>query len=803
MTQKHNLIAATLTALTLLLSTAALRAQDPPMPDPAAAAPVDAPAAAVPGAAATPAPATVPALPQPPDPAVDTIVDSNPKTPAELLRAAAILVDLNRPDLAKKYLQQMAATPADEKSLADAALQLDPAALMRLAVNKDLQPEARTLVDAVMAAGAKASRNPQRLQVEINQLNDPSPAVRREAMSKILAAHDDAVPSLVVALGDPNRAQLFPKIEEALMGIGAQAVPPLSAALLSDNPYQVKNVIRALDRIGSRDAVIFLVGPATAEHYPPEVRQAARAALADLLGIKDPTPKDAITLLRSNVERILNNERPVMVNGEGKVEQWYWDPTIKAPVKEAVPVSVAVASQAARLASDLLALDPQNPKVTQLFLISTLDELAGRTPPDAPLDMNSPVVKRAIALGPAKIEDALSAAMSRDRLDGARAMAEILGNIGNASLLGATDGEVRPLVRAVAQGDRRLRFAAAEAIMKFKPQVQFAGSSHLMGALVFLADSPGVRRAVVAFPTERIGMQLSTLLGSLGYEVDWISDGHKCLLQSQCSGDYELILLTGRIDHAPVWVTIQQLRHEPASARLPIGLMAEPGDIPYLESVASEDGSNRSPPRSRMTTELDGGIDKALPDSEFGDGSLTTVFERPTTPEAMKFFVDRLVAKAGGYVVSPSVRQKQALAALGWLKQLNEANPVVFALRPYETTLLRTLENSITSTGAATLLAMIGSHHAQQALLDLSNNSAKPLELRQAAAAAFSQAVRTRGIQLTSREIEDQYVRYNLSATEEPAVQQLLALILDAIEAPTRAVREKASLPTPLTQALN
>lgn len=786
----------------VLLPTAIVCAQDPPVPDPAADAPVAiAPAAAAPGAVA-PVP-VAPAVQFQPDPAVDTIVESNPKTPAELLRAAAILVDLNRPDLAKKYLQQMAATPGDEKSLADAALQLDPAVLLRLAVNKDLQPEARTLVDAVMAAGAKAARNPQRLQTEINQLNDPSPMVRREAMSKILSAHDDAVPSLVVALGDPNRAQLIPKIEEALMGIGAQAVPPLSAALLSDNAYQVRNVIRALDRIGSRDAVIFLVGPATAEHYPPEVRQAARAALAGLLGVKDPTPKEAITLLRSNVERILNNERPVIVNADGKVEQWYWDRTIKAPVKEAVPISVAVTSQAARLADDLLTLDPQDPKVSQLFLISTLDELAGRTPPDAPLDMKSPIVTRAISFGPAKLEDALSAAMSRDRLDAARAIAEILGNIGNASLLASTDSEVRPLVRAVSQGDRRLRFAAAEAIMKFKPQGQFAGSGHLMEALVFFADSPGVRRAVVAFPTERIGMQLATLLGSMGYEVDWISDGHKAFLTSQKSGDYELILLSGRIDHPPVWVALQQIRHEPATARLPIGLMAEPGDISYLESVASEDGSNRSPPVSRMTTEIDGGIDKALPNSEFGNGSLTTVFDRPITPEAMTFFVNRLVAKAGRYVVPPSVRQKQAVAALGWLKELNEANPVVFALRPYETTLIRALGNPITSTGAGTLLAMIGSHRAQQALLDVANNSAGPLDLRQAAAVAFSQAVRTRGIQLTSREIEDQYARYNLSATEEPVVQQLLALILDAIEAPTKSTREKASLPTPLTQALN
>src|SRR5262245_28480512 len=59
--------------------------------------------AAIPEAGAAPPAAP---LAVKPDPAVDTIVDSNPQTPGELLRAAGILADLGRADLAKRYLQQ-------------------------------------------------------------------------------------------------------------------------------------------------------------------------------------------------------------------------------------------------------------------------------------------------------------------------------------------------------------------------------------------------------------------------------------------------------------------------------------------------------------------------------------------------------------------------------------------------------------------------------------------------------------------------------------------------------------------------
>ncbi len=719
---------------------------------------------------------------------MDTIVDSNPQTPAQLLRAALLLVDLDRVDLAKKYLQQMAAGKFDDIALAEAAWHLDPAMLMRLAVNKDLQPEGTQLSDAVLAAAAKIERDPQRLQTEIKTLADPSHTIRLSALSRILAANESAVPALIVALADKSNSAIYPTLKETLVRIGPQAVAALVTALQSGDPTLVVRVTDVLSQIGSRDAVIYLAAPATSEFYPAEVREAARAALEDIQGVRNPTREDAIKILTKEIERYQQHTRPLNRDHAGNVDVWHWDGSIKAPVREWLPADQAEAAIAARsLGLDLLRLAPDDRLAKRLVTLSTLDYItltAGLDNAARRIELQRGF--NFTAADRPTIEDTLAYAMATGHLPAAIAAAEVLGNIGDATLLQATDGIVRPLVKAVGQGDRRLRFAAADAIMKLKPTQQFAGSSDLLEALAFFADSPGIRRAVVAFPTERISAQLATLLGTLGFQVDIVSNGHRAYLQALSSGDYELMLLSGRIDHPPVWVTLQQLRHEPATARMPIGLLAEPGDLPYLQSVAAEDGSNRSPPRSRDILVGPNGHIFSYADSEFGDGRFTAVFERPITPEAMRFFVERLAQQTAGAVVPSNIREQQALVSLQWLKQLNEISPCDYNLRPFEATFVSALSRPATGTAAAELLALNGSHTAQKALVDLANSSIQPLEMRQSAAAAFSAAVRKFGIQLTTGEIQSQYDRYNLSSKDEPAVQQLLALILDAIELSTR-----------------
>jgi hypothetical protein len=252
------------------------------------------------------------------------------------------------------------------------------------------------------------------------------------------------------------------------------------------------------------------------------------------------------------------------------------------------------------------------------------------------------------------------------------------------------------------------------------------------------------------------------MLAGLGYEADAVTNSRRAYLQATSCGDYELVLLSGPLDRPPVWVLTQELRRDPRTAGLPIALLTEDviGDVDRLESITDGD------PRA-------------------------AVFKRPMAPAEMKFHVERFVAAASDEIVPSAVREQQALAALDWLKKLNELSPKDFDIRPYEAVLTRALHRPITSDAAADLLVLIGSHAAQRSLTEIANTPSQPLAMRETAAAAFSRAVRKYGIQLTSKEIVHQYDRYNQSMLEDPPTQQLLGLMLDAIEAPTKESAEK------------
>ncbi len=125
------------------------------------------------------------------------------------------------------------------------------------------------------------------------------------------------------------------------------------------------------------------------------------------------------------------------------------------------------------------------------------------------------------------------------------------------------------------------------------------------------------------------------------------------------------------------------------------------------------------------------------------------------------------IGRAGLALVLAEVRQQQAFAATEWLKELNAASPNDFSLFPYKAQLKRMEFRPVTSAAAAEMLADLGKQTAQESLVDLANTASEPLGMRQAAAAAFSEAVRKHGILLTTGEIRHQYDRYNQSVAED------------------------------------
>ena len=101
---------------------------------------------------------------------------------------------------------------------------------------------------------------------------------------------------------------------------------------------------------------------------------------------------------------------------------------------------------------------------------------------------------------------------------------------------------------------------------------------------------------------------------------------------------------------------------------------------------------------------------------------------------------------------------------------------------------------------AIIVLSNLGTRASQQALVDLASRAANSVPLRKSAAVAFNLNVQQFGLLLSQDSIRQQYLRYQQSASQDAAAQQVLADVLGTIESrATHSALEaarKASRPT-------
>jgi hypothetical protein len=83
-------------------------------------------------------------------------------------------------------------------------------------------------------------------------------------------------------------------------------------------------------------------------------------------------------------------------------------------------------------------------------------------------------------------------------------------------------------------------------------------------------------------------------------------------------------------------------------------------------------------------------------------------------------------------------------------------------------------------------LAKLPSATGQQEMANLATLRTTPIALRRELAKAFDESIARFGVLLTSDQIVAQYERYNLSVDADTDTQQVLGLLLDSLEKPTR-----------------
>lgn len=736
------------------------------------------------------------------DPVVLTLRETNPKTAEQLGRAARVMLDYGRADEARRYLQALSALKLDDQAWSTLQTRLGSDLFLRWTREEAIQPEGAELGRAALAAIKRLSSDSGRLRQLIVGLTSENPQTRREAQLGLYDAGVDAVPHLVVVLADPRRLDEHEAVAQLLVKLGNQTIEPLVGVLESDDEGLRSRVIPILGSLRARRATAYLLQSSLAPQSSAELRQAARMALTMIVGA-EATLNQAQLFLTKRIRGHLQGDPPVALDADDQGELWHWDAAKKVPVARRYPAHQLAIVEATRLARELYRLAPDAVENRRLYLMTALEEEKSLAGPDQPLPRDGAAAKSLVALGVDALEDGLAFAMKQNRPLAATAITELLGDIGSAALLEAPGGKNRPLSDALGHRDRRLRFAAVEAVMKFNPRKPYAGASYVSDSLGFFASTVGQRRVLVGHPRGDDAQTLVGLLRGLGFEADQATTGRGLMVRGIKNPDYEYLLLSDKIDNPPVRELIQALRQDVHTAELPIGLLAE---------LAKPEEADVSGARSTYRDTTRPVTDPLVRAERLADGdSRTVAAPRPYDADGMQYVLQRLEKTVGRGAVTRDERVRQATKCLEWLGKIAadlELDTIYEVARqqPRIETALKTPE---LAGRAAIVLGQLGTPTSQVALLDVASEAGRTVEEREAAVAALRTAIKRRGLRLTREEILRQYDRYNKSETLDRDTQRILGDLLDAIEEPTKPATDadqtlgKESEPQAVTEPAN
>jgi len=729
---------------------------------PAAGAPA-APAAEDPFAAGAADPGA--AKPKPADAAglereplvIQQLRDSNPSTPEAILRAAYAVLQFGRPDEAKIYLARFLDAKFPDADLAESANRVGSGLLINLSRDAQVQPEGKEVADAVFAAAAKVVRDPTYLDAQIKRLSAPELAVRQSALSRLDASGSHVVTPILRVMADASRDSEHRYLRAALARLAASTEAPLIGALDVPNDQLKAQIIAVLGRMGSQRAVMHLVRPAVDPAAPAQVREVAAASLAKIVG-KIPDRYEAEKYLHEEIQRLLAGRLPYRTDEDDLAEMWDWDDTSRQMTSRQLPRADAALYLATRLTADLVALQASSHEARRLQLLTSLELAKILGGLDQPLDTGS-VANLLRDVTPETMNQVLTQAIQLGRLPAIIAAIEVLGRRGDASLLTSSGPQESPLALALLHSDGRVRLAAAHAILQLHPTRSFPGASRVVESLAQAVKTTGAARVLVGHPRGEEAQSLVGFMNDLGYEGEAAYTGRRLAELAVVGADFEFILISDAINGPPVKDLVQWLRKDYRTARIPIGVMAKSDDLHSLRYAFENDPH-------------------------------TAVFPRIHSADVARTDVENLLELAGRNHVGRVERIAQAQAALAAISRLAETREGynLWNLLRHEAAVITALDNPALTAVAAGVLGKFGTPKSQTALVDFASQATRALADRQAAAAAFAAAVKSRGLNLTQQQIAAQFDRYNASEKLDVDTQNLLASILDTIEAPTESV---------------
>ncbi|MFK7769091.1 MAG: HEAT repeat domain-containing protein [Mariniblastus sp.] len=680
-----------------------------------------------------------------------SVQDSNPKTAVELAKAVRIMVDIEQYWDVRYYLSELEKLDLTDDQMFELQRAVGSDLFIELNSLPLVQPEGKQVARKLLRAARKVALTPERIAGLIKVLNNRDISVRSQAFRELNRLGEPAVAELINVFADPNRKSDFPGVRGALKSIDPSAQGPLLGAARASNPLVQVEAVRALSNFKTSESLDVMMRAYLSPKMPEYTRRIALDALT-----RNKLPADPGYIEKTLYERsrdYLLGKRLVPGAVFGDVSVWEFDSKTKRMVSKQVGPDTAIRVLASRRASDLYEIRPDLARNREMYLLTQLEAAKRVVGPSQKVDVDSIVA--ALKTDASEIENTLKSALKLELIPAAISCCEILEKIGSSEQLVGSTSKQRPLVEAILFGDRYLQFAAMQAIASIDPMQAYPGSSYMVSLAVYLAQSQNQPAGLVGHVREDVAQTYAATLSSAGVFGTAVSSGREFFLTATSNPDIDMLVVTDTLTKPSYGELIQQLRNDWRTRRLPIAFL-------YRDANHSR--------RIKM---------------RLGDDPRFTSIPFSSDPEMVATHIGRLNEKSKPWTLTNFDRRRHASAAVGWLAKISASRDdyPFYNLGIEQNQLARLLYLPGFANDASQILSKLGTPTAQRELVNFASQSGLPLKERQNVVEAFAESVKTGGTLLTTKEIQQQYDRYNASRNEPEELQSVLGSILDVIEA--------------------
>jgi len=460
--------------------------------------------------------------------------------------------------------------------------------------HSELAPIAVRIDEALLNARIERAREPMRIQEDIERLTQGQRAYTN-AVRRLRAAGQYAVPQLLESLQSKDDEALRPYVTTALVAMGRQAVYPLSVALPSlEGPTQ-QRVALILAEIGYPMPLPFIKDVIEDSETSPEVvatLQAAYDRLASQINLTEQVSATDLYIILSQAQydaHTMGQTRAGfdVVNGNGLL--WRYNQNAGGLVPIETPESIfgdALAMQSSKLA---LELSPDSDQALRMWLMANIRrELSLKPGEQDPTYSSSlkPASYYAMLAGPDHLLRILAQSIHDDQADVALAVLQALGTTASTDKLTVDGAAVAPMLASLLSPVRKVRFEAAAVLATVRPESTYEGADLVVPALAQAVLTQGDRFAVVLSADQLRAAEVIAQLETLGYKATGVQtiEEAKAISEELPAVDVMVSLFEG----ADVPSVIEMTQGDPRLAATPIMAMASQVDRVRLDELSRD-----------------------------------------------------------------------------------------------------------------------------------------------------------------------------------------------------------------------